>query len=290
MEHTHIPVLLKEVVEMLNIKNSGVYLDGTVGLGGHAEDILRKGEKSTLIGIDRDEESLNKARERLKGFNAHLEQDTFSHMETVVRRLGYSEIDGILLDLGVSSFQLKSDGRGFSFSKDEPLDMRMDKKQELSAYNIVNEYPEENLANILWKYGEERFSRKIARAVVRARSKKTITTCTELSRVVEKAVGRHGRIHPATKTFQALRIEVNRELNELSSALTAGVTILKRGGRFCVISYHSLEDRIVKHSFREYAQEKVISLITKKPLTPSKEEQQRNPSSRSAKMRVAEKL
>jgi 16S rRNA (cytosine1402-N4)-methyltransferase len=290
MEYTHIPVMLKEVLEMMKIKSTGVYIDGTVGLGGHAYGILRTCGKCTLIAIDRDERALDRARERLKGFNVHFENDAFSHMDTVAERLGYTEIDGILLDLGVSSFQLKSEGRGFSFSKDEPLDMRMDERQKFSALNIVNEYPEKQLADILWKYGEERFSRKIARAVVYARDKKTISTCVELSRIVERAVGRRGRIHPATKTFQALRIEVNRELTELSLAMKAGVHMLKRGGRFCVISYHSLEDRIVKQFFKEYAQKKVISCVIKKPLTPESEERSLNPSSRSAKLRVAEKL
>ncbi|MEK7271683.1 MAG: 16S rRNA (cytosine(1402)-N(4))-methyltransferase RsmH, partial [Nitrospirota bacterium] len=199
-------------------------------------------------------------------------------------------VDGILLDLGVSTLQLKSEGRGFSFLKDEPLDMRMDNRQTLTALRIISRYTEKDLAHILWQYGEERFSRKIARAIVNAREQKPIRTCRELSQIIEKAIGRKGRIHPATKTFQALRIEVNKELTELSMAINTGINILKSGGRFCILSYHSLEDRIVKHSFKELARKGMVSIITKKPLIPKKEEQLLNPSSRSAKLRAVERL
>lgn len=291
METAHVPVMLEEVLRMLKVKKSGVYIDGTIGLGGHAEGILKSVEGGcTLIGIDKDEEALKIAKERLKGFDVHLIRDRFSNTDAVISNLGYREADGILLDLGVSTLQLKSEGRGFSFLKDEPLDMRMDNRQTLTALRIISGYPEKDLAHILWQYGEERFSRKIARAIVNAREQKPIRTCRELSQIIEKAIGRKGRIHPATKTFQALRIEVNKELTELSMAINTGINILKSGGRFCILSYHSLEDRIVKHSFKELARKGMVSIITKKPLIPEKDEQRLNPSSRSAKLRAAEKL
>lgn len=291
MEIAHVPVMLEEVLRMLKVKTSGVYVDGTVGLGGHAEGILKSVEGGcTLIGIDKDEEALKIAKERLKGFDVHFIRDRFPNMDAVISNLGYKEVDGIFLDLGVSTLQLKSEGRGFSFLKDEPLDMRMDNRQTLTALRIISGYPEKDLAHILWQYGEERFSRKIARAIVNAREQKPIRTCRELSQIIEKTIGRKGRIHPATKTFQALRIEVNKELTELSMAINTGINILKSGGRFCILSYHSLEDRIVKHSFKELAHKGMVSIITKKPLIPKKEEQQLNPSSRSAKLRTVEKL
>ena len=291
MEIAHVPVMLEEVLRMLKVKKSGIYIDGTVGLGGHAEGILKSVEGGcTLIGIDKDEEALKIAKERLKGFDVHLIRDRFPNADAVISNLGYREVDGILLDLGVSTLQLKSEGRGFSFLKDEPLDMRMDNRQTLTALRIISRYTEKDLAHILWQYGEERFSRKIARAIVNAREQKPIRTCRELSQIIEKAIGRKGRIHPATKTFQALRIEVNKELTELSMAINSGINILKSGGRFCILSYHSLEDRIVKHSFKELARKGMVSIITKKPLIPEKEEQRLNPSSRSAKLRAVEKL
>ena len=290
MEIAHVPVMLEEILEALRLKSSGIYIDGTVGLGGHAEGILKRSQGCTLIGIDQDEEALRIAGERLGSYDVRLVRDNFSNMEAVIKDLGYKEVDGILLDLGVSSLQLKAEGRGFSFLKDEPLDMRMDRRQRLTAAEVINEYSEKDIANVLWQYGEEKFSRRIARAIVAARTKRAIETCRELSDIVEKAVKRRGRIHPATKTFQALRIEVNKELAKLSMAMEAGVNILKAEGRFCVLSYHSLEDRIVKRSFKELARKGLLSIITKRPLVPGKEERHLNPSSRSAKLRVAEKI
>lgn len=277
-------------MKALKVKKSGIYVDGTVGSGGHAECILQRAGGCTVVGIDRDDEALEIAKERLKDYDVHLVRDNFSNMEAVVKELGYKEVDGVLLDLGVSTLQLKAEGRGFSFLKDENLDMRMDRRQRLTAAGIVNKYSEKDLAHVLWNYGEERFGRRISKAIVNDRMKKPIRTCRELSQIIEKAVGRRGRIHPATKTFQALRIEVNKELTELSMAVDAGTNIIKSGGRICVLSYHSLEDRIVKHSFRELARKGIVTVITKKPLVPEKEEQLLNPSSRSAKLRVAEKL
>lgn len=281
----------------LKVKESGVYVDATVGLGGHAEFILQNVPGCTLIGIDRDDKALEIAKERLKDYGVRLKRDNFSNMEAVAGELGYEKVDGVFLDLGVSSLQLKAEGRGFSFLKDEELDMRMDRRQSLTAAEIVNKYSEADLANVLWHYGEERFSRRISRAIVNARGKTPIRTCRELSQIIESVSGRRldssrrrGRIHPATKTFQALRIEVNKELTELAEAINAGTNIISSGGRFCVLSYHSLEDRIVKRSFKELAGKGVITIITKKPLAPGNEERLSNPSSRSAKLRVAEKL
>lgn len=290
MEIIHIPVMLKEVLSALMPKKSGIYLDGTVGTGGHAEGILSCCDGCTLIGIDQDEDAIRIAKERLKNYDVHFIKDRFSNMASVVRNLGYQDVDGILLDLGVSTLQLRFEGRGFSFLKNEPIDMRMDKSQELTAADIVNKYSEKELADILWRYGEERLSRKIAKAIIKARKKKPIETSRELSLIIESVAGRKGRIHPATKSFQALRIEVNKELTELSLALTAGVNILKKRGRFCVISYHSLEDRIVKNAFKEMAQNGLVFIVSKKPIVPGEEEKHLNPSSRSAKLRIAEKI
>lgn len=288
----HEPVMLSEVLEAMKIRDSGVYIDGTIGLGGHAEGILKKSEgKCTVIGIDRDSEALKISEDRLKGYDVHLVKDEFSNINNIAGRLGYEEVDGVLLDLGVSTLQLKEEGRGFSFLKDEPLDMRMDKSQQMTAATIVNEYSEADLANAIWKYGDEWKSRRIAKAIVYAREKTGgIKTCRELAGIIEKAVRRRGRIHPATKTFQALRIELNKELTLLSMAMKAGVEVLGQEGRFCVMSYHSLEDRIVKHSFKDMAKAGLVRIITKKPIVPTPEEQRANPSSRSAKLRVAEKI
>ncbi len=272
------------------VKSDGVYVDATIGLGGHTEGIMQKAEGCTVIGIDRDEEALAIAKERLKSGNLHLVKERFSNMRHAVNSLGYNEVDGILLDIGVSTLHLKADSRGFSFMKDEALDMRMDKAQKLTAEEIVNRYPEKELADVIWKYGEERFSRRIARAIVRSRQKKRIVSCTELAAMIESAVPRRGRIHPATKTFQALRIEVNKELEELQAAIGEGAALLKKGGRLCIISYHSLEDRIVKNAFKQLAKEGIFNIITRKPMTPSRHERIINPASRSAKLRVGEKI
>lgn len=286
----HVPVMLKEVLDGLRIKDKGVYVDGTVGTGGHAEGILKSADGCVVIGIDRDDMALRIARDRLAGYSIHLIRDSFSNMDLIVKSLGYEAVDGILLDLGVSTLQLKEEGRGFSFLSDEPLDMRMDRRQRLTAHEIVNSYSEDALATLIYKYGEERLSRRIARAVVRARKKSPINTCRELAGIIERVTGRRGRIHPATRTFQALRIEVNKELDELSMAIDKGVGILKRGGRFCILSYHSLEDRIVKNAFKSLAREGIFNIITKKPLKPSTEEVLLNPSSRSARLRLGERI
>jgi 16S rRNA (cytosine1402-N4)-methyltransferase len=290
MEKIHIPVMGEEILEALMVDSRGVYIDATIGLGGHAEMIFSKAGGCTLIGIDRDSEALEIAGKRLRDRNLHLVQEKYSNIRTVADELGYVSVDGILIDAGVSTFQLKSEGRGFSFLQDEPLDMRMDRRQRLTAGDVVNKYPEKKLASVIWEYGEERYSRKIAREVISARKKKPVANCSELAGIIERTVGRRGRIHPATRTFQALRIEVNRELAELSEAVDQGSEILNKGGRLCVLSYHSLEDRIVKIAFKRLAAEGIFRIITRKPLVPSRREMALNPSSRSAKLRVGEKI
>jgi len=292
MDVEHVPVMLKEVTEMLQPRQDGIYVDATVGLGGHAEGILRDARGGcTLIGIDKDDKAIEISADRLRKYsNVYLVRERFSNMKAVVNSLGFSRVNGILLDAGVSTLHLKAGGRGFSFLRDEPLDMRMDQGQNLTAEKVVNGYSEHDLADIIWKYGEERFSRKMARAIVHARSKRPIRSCRDLADIIEKAVGRRGRIHPATRTFQAIRIEVNRELEELSAAIQSGAELLDRGGKFCILSYHSLEDRIVKNAFKKLAKEGLFNIITKKPLVPGRQEQKQNPSSRSAKLRVGERI
>ncbi len=278
-------------MDALELKSAGTYVDATLGLGGHAVGILQRAEGCTLIGIDRDETAIRIAKERLKGYQkVYFVKEKFSNLKEVVNNLGYEKVDGIILDAGVSTLHLKSEDRGFSFMSDGPLDMRMDRDSDLTAETVVNTYKENELADIIYQYGDERFSRRIARSIVYNRRKKRIATCKELEEIVFKAVGRRGRIHPATRTFQALRIEVNSELDELSKAVDSGVELLEKQGRFCVLSYHSHEDRIVKFAFRKFAKEGLLRIITKKPMVPEREEQKLNPSSRSAKLRVAEKI
>lgn len=287
----HIPVMQGEVLEALNVRDTGTYIDATVGLGGHAESIMQKAKECTLIGMDRDEDALQSAGSRLKEFkNIIFAKDNFSNIKAVVNNLGFETVDGILFDIGVSTMQMKDEERGFSFMSDAPIDMRMDIDQELTARVVVNRYSEKDLANLIWEYGEERFSRRIAKAIVNDRRKNPIKTCRDLSSIIERTVRRRGRIHPATRTFQALRIEVNKELEELSAGINSGADILSPGGRLCVLSYHSLEDRIVKNAFKKLAKEGIFNIITRKPLVPSRQEIISNPSSRSAKLRVAERV
>jgi 16S rRNA (cytosine1402-N4)-methyltransferase len=287
----HLPVLSGEVIELLSPVTGGTYIDATIGLGGHSEEILKLiGPNGRIIGIDRDEEALKRTRERLRDDRVTLKRGSFSEMEDLVHSEGVHEVDGILFDLGVSMMQLKDTGRGFSFHSEERLDMRMDTSQELSAWHVVNRYSEKNLVRILREYGEEFRAPRIARAIAAHRSRKTIDTGTELAAIVSAVYGGRGRIHPATKTFQALRIEVNKEMEELASGLESSLRILKRGGRLCVISYHSLEDRVVKNFIRDRARERALRPLSKKPLVPGPGETRENPSSRSAKLRGAEKI
>ncbi|NPB08062.1 MAG: 16S rRNA (cytosine(1402)-N(4))-methyltransferase RsmH [Aquificae bacterium] len=294
MEVLHRPVLLKESVDLLTGNGGRVYVDCTLGLGGHAREILSRREDIFLIGIDRDEEALDLARENLKEYEGRfsLYKANFADIDLVLREEGLEAVDGFLFDLGVSMYQLKS-RRGFSFQVDAPLDMRMDRDQSLTAYRVVNEYSEKKLSEIIRKYGEERFARKIAREIVKRRKEKPIETTSELAEIVASAVPpsyRYGRIHPATRTFQAIRIEVNKELENLEKALGKTPSLLNPGGRLVVISFHSLEDRIVKRFMKEKEREGVFRILTKKPITPSEEEVRENPASRSARLRAAEKV
>lgn len=291
MNIRHLPVLLREVIETLVPVKGRFYIDATIGLGGHAEEILKMiGQEGMVIGIDRDENALKMTGERLNNSRLILKNGRFSDMADLLCSQNIKEVDGILFDLGVSMMQLKDLKRGFSFYSDERLDMRMDRSEDFSAWDIVNRYSEKELVRILKDYGEEHRAVRIARSIVSYRGKKSIDTCSELAEIVSRAAVRRGRIHPATKTFQALRIEVNRELEELKQGLDSSLKILKRGGRLCVISYHSLEDRIVKNFIRDNAKKLVLRPLSKKPLCPGIEDIRMNPSSRSAKLRGAERL
>jgi 16S rRNA (cytosine1402-N4)-methyltransferase len=287
----HLPVLLHEVIDLLAIRENGVYVDMTVGLGGHSAAILEKlGPDGILIGIDRDTEALRIAAGRLKDERAHLVKGRFSEVREIISGLGINSVDGALLDLGVSMLQLKDHDRGFSFMSDARLDMRMDVNEGPSAWEIINRYSEKELQRVLTEYGEEPLFRKIAKRIVEARKEKEIDTCAELADIVLQAYGGRGKTHPATRTFQAVRIEVNRELDELRQGLSAMVSVLRPNGRACVIAYHSLEDRIVKNYLRDTGKEGTIKVLTKKPVVPTRDEVLGNPASRSAKLRGAEKI
>jgi len=293
----HTPVMLNEVIEYLKLKPGKVIVDATIGTGGHSKAILgRIVPKGRLIGIDRDEESLAVARERLKDSADSLElvHRNFVDIDKVLKELNIKKVDGILFDLGVSSFQLDDPQRGFSFLNEGPLDMRLDRGSYISAYDLVNNLNEEEISLLLWNFGEERWHNRIAHLLVEERQRHPIATTRELADIVERAIparyrGRHYRIHPATRTFQAVRIAVNRELEILESAIEKAAVALGKGGVICVISFHSLEDRTVKHTFKRLANEKIINIITPKPLTPTQSETEVNPRSRSSKFRVAEK-
>jgi 16S rRNA (cytosine1402-N4)-methyltransferase len=285
---------LNESVSALLESGGTVFVDATIGLGGHSYEILKRNPKAYLIGIDKDEEALERAEERLKEFEGRfsLYKADYSDVDLVLREEGIDKVDGVLMDLGVSMLQLKTPERGFSFNEDAPLDMRMDKSQKLTAYEVVNRYSEKDLARIIKEFGEERFAWRIAKAIVSHRRKKPIETTKELAQIVEKAIpkGFYKKIHPATKTFQAVRMEVNKELDNLKTALVKIPHLLNKGGRIAVISFHSLEDRIVKHTFRHFEREGILKVLTKKPITPTEEEIEKNPPSRSAKLRVAQRV
>jgi 16S rRNA (cytosine1402-N4)-methyltransferase len=296
-EASHVPVLLKEAIDFLNVRRGGTYIDATVGLGGHSYEIARRlGAPGHLIGLDKDPAALEIAGSRLRPSDPseadwptiELRQASFASLAE-----GRSPIaDGLLADIGLSSLQLSDAARGFSFQADGPLDMRMDPRSERTAEQVVNHLDERELADVIYEFGEERRSRRIARAIVRSRP---IRSTAHLADVISAAArpmnSEPRRIHPATRTFQALRIFVNRELDDLRALVEAAPRILKPGGRVVVISFHSLEDRIVKDAFREGANKyKHFRVLTKKPVTASEEEQDRNPRARSAKMRAAEKV
>lgn len=308
---SHRPVLLDECIEGLAIRPDGIYVDGTAGGAGHSSAIAAKlSSKGRLIALDQDETAVKIATERLSVFGdrARVVRSNFRELDNVCRMLGVEEINGLLLDLGVSSYQLDTAERGFSYQADAPLDMRMDIRNPLSAEDVVNRYPEEALRRILWEYGEERFSSRIASAIVRARESAPIRTTGELVRIIKSAIpaaAREGGHHPAKRSFQAIRIEVNGELDVIEPAIRSAAAMLSQGGRIAIITFHSLEDRIVKQTFASLAsgctcppdfpvcvcgKKPILKIINHKPITASAAELEINPRSRSAKLRIAEKL
>ncbi len=308
---SHKPVLFEECMEGLAIRPDGIYVDGTAGGGNHSFGIAsRLGEGGRLIAIDQDADAIRAAGEKLKPFSDRVTvvRSNFRQIADVCRMLGIEKIDGLLLDLGVSSYQLDTAERGFSYQADAPLDMRMDSRNPLTAYDVVNGYTEQQLRRIFFDYGEERFSARIASAILRHREQTPIQTTGELVRIIKEAIpagARDGGHHPAKRTFQAIRIEVNAELDVIEPALRSAVAMLNPGGRAAVITFHSLEDRIVKQTFADLAtgctcpkslpvcvcgRQPVVRLVNRKPILPGDAELAENPRSRSAKLRIAEKL
>jgi 16S rRNA (cytosine1402-N4)-methyltransferase len=292
---SHVPVLLKEAIDFLAVRRGGTYIDATVGLGGHSYEIAKRlGAAGHLIGLDKDPAALEIAREKLKAQGPDWPEITLLQRSFAEIAKGHkaATVDGILADIGVSSLQLDDAARGFSFQADGPLDMRMDPRSERTAEQVVNHLDERQLADVIYEFGEERRSRRIARAICRSRPIRSTAHLAEVISAAARPMNQaERRIHPATKTFQALRIFVNRELEDLKALLDAAPRILKPGGRAVVISFHSLEDRIVKDAFREGGiKDKYYRVLTKKPVTASEEESDRNPRARSAKLRAAEKV
>lgn len=309
MEFKHKPVMLKDVIENLNIKKDGIYVDGTLGGAGHSKEIVKKlSDKGMLIGIDRDEEALKAAKESLKEYtNVKYIHGNHDNIKEILNKLEINEVDGILLDLGVSSYQLDERNRGFSYLGENDLDMRMDKTQILTAKKVINTYKEEELAKIIYEYGEERFSRSIAKNICIYRKKKEIGTTKELVEIIEKSIpkSKQNDGHPAKRTFQAIRIEVNNEIEPLYNTVKDCIDCLKEQGRLCIITFHSLEDRAVKNAMLD-AKGKCTcpsdlpycvcgaktfgKIITKKPIIATKQEQEENSRSKSAKLRIFEKM
>ena len=306
MEFKHIPVLLDECIEGLAIKPDGIYCDGTAGGAGHSREIAKRLTTGRLISVDRDPEAVKVATERLSGLPATVVRGNYSEIDEIFARLGLDGADGILMDLGVSSYQLDNAERGFSYHADAPLDMRMS-SEGLSARDVVNNYDEQTLARIIFEYGEEKFSRNIAKKIVQARQEKPVETTLELAEIIKSAVPQKVRRekNPCKKTFQAIRIEVNAELEHLSTALDKAFDLLNVGGRLCIITFHSLEDRLVKQRFRSFCQGCVCPpdfpvcvcgrtprgrLITRKPIEPTDDENTENKRAHSAKLRIIEKI
>ena len=310
IEFSHYSVLLSECMDGLNIRPDGIYVDGTAGGAGHSSEIAKRLSQGRLIAIDQDETAVAVATQRLNALkkNTTVVRNNFSQIASVCKELDIDGIDGVLLDLGVSSYQLDTAERGFSYSSDAPLDMRMDNRKTLTAYDVVNEYSEQAIKKILFDFGEERFAPQIASAIVKRREKEPIRTTAELSNIIKYAIpsaARDGGHHPAKRSFQAIRIEVNGELDVIEPAIRDAVTLLNKGGRMAIITFHSLEDRIVKQTFASLASgctcpkdfpicvcgnKPKVKIITRKPILPTKEELEVNPRSRSAKLRVIEKI
>ena len=309
MKFEHKPVMLQECIEGLQIKPNGIYVDGTMGGAGHSIEIVKRLSKDgRLIGIDRDEEALKASKERLAEYkNVTYIHDNHDNIKEILQKLEINQVDGILLDLGVSSYQLDERNRGFSYLGENELDMRMDKGQELTAKRVVNYYSEKELANIIYEYGEERFSRQIAKNICNYRKEKTINTTKELVDIIEKSIpkSKQNDGHPAKRTFQAIRIEVNNEIKPLYNTVKDCIDCLKPQGRLCIITFHSLEDRAVKNAYIEAkgkctcpsdlpycvcGAKTLGKIITKKPIIATKEEQEENSRSKSAKLRIFEKI
>jgi len=298
MESVHKTVLLNETIDGLNLQNKSIVLDCTFGGGGHSLEICNRYKDVKIIAIDQDVGAWDKSKSKFEGCNCKVifKNSNFGDLDKVLENEGISEVDGIIFDLGLSSDQLENSGRGFSFMKDEPLLMTMKENprpEDLTAKDVVNTWGEKNLADIIYGYGEERFSRKIAKGIVDARQKKEINTTFDLVEILKNVLPgsyKKGRLHFATKTFQALRIAVNDELGVLQKGLEKGLNVLKQNGRMSVISFHSLEDRVVKRFFKENEKDKKVILINKKVITAGDEELKNNPRSRSAKLRILEKI
>lgn len=309
MEFIHKPVLLEETIEGLNIKEDGIYVDATLGGGGHTYEILKRVTKGKVIGIDQDVYAINRAENKLSEFKNFIAyKSNFSNINEILDDLNIDKIDGILFDLGVSSFQLDIPERGFSYNHDAPLDMRMDKSQKISAWHIVNGYDEKELTRIISEYGEENWASRIAKFIVEARETEFIETTGQLVNIIKKAIpagARQDGPHPAKRTFQAIRIEVNKELEIIEKTIRSAVDRLNIGGRICVISFHSLEDRIVKNTFADLNNDCIcpkefpkcicdhrrkLNLVNKKPIISIETELEENPRARSAKLRVGERV
>lgn len=309
MEFKHKSVLLNETIDGLNIKPDGIYVDGTLGGGGHAYEVCRRlGEKGSIIGIDQDAAAIEAASARLKDFGEKVTivRSNYCDMKSKLHELGIDKVDGIVLDLGVSSYQLDTAERGFSYREDAPLDMRMDTRQKMTARDIVNDYTEADLYRVIRDYGEDKFAKNIAKHIVQARAVKPVETTAELSEIIRASIPMKFQKksgHPAKRTFQAIRIELNRELDVLRDSLDDMINLLNPGGRLCIITFHSLEDRIVKSAFRKNenpctcppdfpvcvcGKKSKGSIITKKPILPSEEELEYNSRSKSAKLRIFE--
>ena len=309
MEFKHKSVLLNETIDGLNIKPDGIYVDGTLGGGGHAYEVCRRlGEKGSIVGIDQDAAAIEAASARLKDFGEKvtIDRSNYCDMKSKLHELGIDKVDGIVLDLGVSSYQLDTAERGFSYREDAPLDMRMDTRQKMTARDIVNDYTEADLYRVIRDYGEDKFAKNIAKHIVQARAMKPVETTAELSEIIRASIPMKFQKksgHPAKRTFQAIRIELNRELDVLRDSLDDMIDLLNPGGRLCIITFHSLEDRIVKSAFRKNenpctcppdfpvcvcGKKSKGSIITKKPILPSEEELEYNSRSKSAKLRIFE--
>lgn len=306
----HVPVMLNEALDGLNIKEDGIYIDGTLGGAGHSTEIVKRLSTGKLIGIDQDENAIKKSKEVLADYRDRtiIVKDNFKNIKNVLNTLGIKKVDGILLDLGVSSHQLDEEERGFSYNKDAPLDMRMDRSNTFSAWDVVNKYSEKELEKVIWDFGEEKWAKRIAKFIVEERREAPIDTTFELVSAIKKAIPKKVRIqggHPARKTFQAIRIEVNQELDILKNSILNANEVLDKSGRLCIITFHSLEDRIVKDTFKylnkncicppEFPvctcnKKRELKILTRKPIVPSEEEIETNPRSRSAKLRIGAKV